>query len=460
MIINKEEYKNTLSLISSFTESRDLLQKKEWNFITDLELQGVKSTLSELKHEVEVFEKILKHEISAHHLDTLHDFHKTIIINIIQQDVSNEEMASMLDISEDEYILLLNNNFYGISKVKFLIICQNLSIKVDESVYAFSNIEEFETEFLNLKKLNITPKLLQSIFGFKLNDVRKLVQSSLNEGLYVSSILFDKLRTIVGDFSDKESFSYNRSLSVAFKKPINIKEQNLNFTTAYAGYVAASLMDRIDIPIIECEPNPIVIRNLIIEEYGSVSLESCLRFVWSLGIPVVPLNISSGFHGACFKLEERICITLNQQTNTTSRWKFDLLHELYHALTMKDNAYIEVDDIMHSEDEEEERASMFAHYVVFGTEVESYLRLAVEKSDENVAYLKRAVEEVSNEYNLNLNDFSNYVAYRLQQQKLSWWGVAKVLQTETDDPREISLSVLQDYMETGDLNDLLSNLLF
>jgi hypothetical protein len=68
----------------------------------------------------------------------------------------------------------------------------------------------------------------------------------------------------------------------------------------YAQYL--SLLAIQATPQIRPEPlsdDPQTVRSQIIEKFGELSFESVLRFVWTRGIIVLPLNDSGAFHGAC-----------------------------------------------------------------------------------------------------------------------------------------------------------------
>ena len=69
-------------------------------------------------------------------------------------------------------------------------------------------------------------------------------------------------------------------------------------------------------------------RQAVLSTYGAITFEHTLRYVWSLGIPVLPLRDPGAFHGACWRIDGRNIIVLKQRTLSLARWLADLLHEV------------------------------------------------------------------------------------------------------------------------------------
>ncbi|MEL7571309.1 MAG: hypothetical protein AAGU14_12210 [Eubacteriaceae bacterium] len=111
--------------------------------------------------------------------------------------------------------------------------------------------------------------------------------------------------------------------------------------------------------------------------------------------------------------------------------------------------YIERADIMEQDEGEEKDASEFASFVIFGQEVDSFVKVVLERSAGNAEHIKSAIKSVSQEYDLNIDDFSNYIAYRFNKHSLSFWGVASNLQKDKRSAKEVVRNILLEKINYG-----------
>ncbi len=114
-----------------------------------------------------------------------------------------------------------------------------------------------------------------------------------------------------------------------FKTPVYATRTRLSAYTMFAHILGLHLLDTTqDLKPQKVPTNGLKVREEILSFYGSVTFENVLRYVWSLGIPVLPLRDPGAFHGACWRIEYRNVIVLKQGADSLARWLFDLLHEL------------------------------------------------------------------------------------------------------------------------------------
>ena len=137
-------------------------------------------------------------------------------------------------------------------------------------------------------------------------QVRETFQKKLSSASYLTEKFLESFKKVFSvNLEDDITISnYRSKLAVAFKRKINVNEDNLTFTTSYAAYVLSILANQMP-PSSELKADPITIRDTILETYGTVNIETCLDFIWRLNIAVIPLNFHSSFHGACFDLKAR-----------------------------------------------------------------------------------------------------------------------------------------------------------
>jgi transcriptional regulator with XRE-family HTH domain/Zn-dependent peptidase ImmA (M78 family) len=110
--------------------------------------------------------------------------------------------------------------------------------------------------------------------------------------------------------------------------------------------------------------NPGAIRQEAIEPAKGITLQSLLRWVWSRGIPVLPLWGKGGFEAAVLRLDDGPTIVIKESRSVAAYWLFDLAHELGHvALGHARNAIVDVEAPSLTEaspDEQEREATEFA----------------------------------------------------------------------------------------------------
>ncbi len=195
-------------------------------------------------------------------------------------------------------------------------------------------------------------------------------------------------------------------------------------------------------------------RRAIIREYGDLTFEAALRYVWSLGIPVIPLRDSGSFHGAFWRIEGRPVIVLKQRVSSNARWLIDLLHEYYHAVQTEGEGSSEIVETSDSPFERrssstEREATQWASAVALDGREQELAELCVNEANEEVPRMKAAVQKVARQEGVAVELLANYLAYRMAQQEFDWWGVATNLQDIDARPweaaRDIFLESVQLY---------------
>ena len=195
----------------------------------------------------------------------------------------------------------------------------------------------------------------------------------------------------------------------------------------------------------EIPSEPHLFRNQVLSKYHTFELASVLNYLWDLGVPVVPLNDTGAFHGACWRIGGRNIIVLKQKTSSISRWLFDLIHEVWHATqeTQKeDRSVIEINENCQDIYESEEDASRFAGDVILQGRAEELVQMCVDEAQEKVEWLKSALPKVAKREKVSLDALANYMAFRLSLQDINWWGTANNLQTKGEPPFNIARDIL------------------
>lgn len=398
-----------------------------------------------------------------------------------------------------EYELLRSGKLHDIMSDKFTELPINLirariargydekyianKLNIDVSDYAELEDELFaEVDTATLIKLigilNIEiPKELQRMFTIDSDQIKRNITSSLGS-LFDKIIpcelkeeynltngylkLYSSLKKIFNNHIDEIltglKITNYRFVNARYKTPKGTRDELVYLYTSYAEFIAREFSKLLDTPNQKLTTDPIEFREIVIKKYGKLDLESCISHLWDLGIPVLPFEMSGGFHGACWRFNGRNVIVLKQQSKSYSRWLFDLLHEYWHATQEPDRLERETVDfgevLSHNTDDQEELdANKFAEEVIFRGKSEDLFEECINSTNGNIKYLKSAVQRVALENKIDVGSLANFTAYKLAQEGQSWWGAAHNLQ-KSGSPYSLASDILNSRVDSSMLYSL------
>jgi hypothetical protein len=249
--------------------------------------------------------------------------------------------------------------------------------------------------------------------------------------------------------------------AVRFKMPSRTAERRVGVYTAYVRFLARLVLEATP----ELEPripptDPQDVRKAILAAYGDVTFDNVLRYVWDLGIPVLPLSDSGIFHGACLRLNGRNVIVVKQGTRFLARWVVDLLHELAHAGKEPGTNDVSVVDYTEigtgrQQSDDEKAATVFATKVVLGGRADDLARICAAEAGKSVERLKTVVPRVAVREGVPVDALANYMAFRLSLEgTTNWWGTARDFQTVGKDPLSIARGVFFERVSLTHLDEI------
>lgn len=242
-----------------------------------------------------------------------------------------------------------------------------------------------------------------------------------------------------------------------FKVADERNEKCLNAYTVYAHYLVLLLLKATEhVPVRGLLDTAEAFYSEACVKYATLTLENALRFVWSLGIPVLPLNDKGAFDGAYWRIDGRHAIVLKQANISLSRWLFDLLHDYRHATQhpeMRETAVIETPPMSaeRRESVDEADASEFAGKVILAGNGPELIQACEEQTGGKLQLLKTILPDVAQEYGVDVGALANFMAFKLSLNGENWWGAAANLQQRDGNPWETARDVL---LEHADLNRL------
>jgi transcriptional regulator with XRE-family HTH domain len=196
--------------------------------------------------------------------------------------------------------------------------------------------------------------------------------------------------------------------------------------------------------------DPAPLARQIEDERGDLSFTSVLSFLWDHGVAILPLRDAGQFHGACWLVDGEPVVVLKQRAALESRWLFDLLHEIYHVLHHLGDgqtAVLEEEEIGADHAVEEQAASGFATEVLLGSDAHALAERVVAQAGGRVEALKGVLPDFAEAEEVDLGAFANYLARRLGDQGINFWGAAANLQKGGQDPYAAALAALADRID-------------
>ncbi|CAK2516761.1 HTH-type transcriptional regulator / antitoxin HigA [Vibrio crassostreae] len=465
MIKNSRQLARTKNQVQEFNTTIHALEEGTSD-THPLLMQAQKNALifqrDDLLKEIEEYEQLLSGEFAVFDVDNIADLPKALIRSRIYLGLTQKDLAEKLGMKEQQIQRYENTEYSSASFSTIVSIIRALDLKITEDVFL---PKASRTKNLLLAKLSDAG--LEESFIEKRIAPREI--HNFDRDSWVERVC-EKVSTIFGWTKEQllgdEPLSIGRdgALVARFKMPAGANEQYASAYTQYAYTVAKLAIRYFNKPKEVLNEDAEIIRNEIIGKYGDVSFESLLSHAYDKGVIVLGLNDSGAFHGATWRISHRNIVVLKQKTLHTSRWSFDLLHELYHASQRPELSEFSLIELSETSDErrldqEEIEANKFASQVLLGMEAENYVNMCFASANGNLAWLKNAVIQIADQYDLDCGVLANQVANkhdimeRKVGRKSTWWGTAHNLQQKNCDPREVCNSKLKEHISIEDMDE-------
>jgi transcriptional regulator with XRE-family HTH domain len=478
MIKNERQYRITKAQIDKFVSATEQLASQSNSrqqvhpILQKAQADALKSQLAELRRETEEYETLKSGQRAILELNSLEELPRALIKARIAAGFSQKELAERLGLKEQQIQRYEDTEYTSASLARLLEVSEALGIKVREDVFLPTSQVSLTNLFNRLQQVGIDRNLVLGRFLPQLEaaslQIEKLTEEQENSLVFRLAILLQRVfkLTLAEIFSSSTLQLNTAAIGTArFKVSARTDERRLSAYTVYAHFLALLLLDATsDLPKKVIPTNAKEVQEAIISTYGSVTFENTLRYVWSLGIPVLPLKDSSAFHGAFWRVGGRNVIVLKQQTSSTARWLFDLLHELFHASrepNLDERTVVEAEEtaIERRKSQEETEVNLEAGNVVLDGRAEELAQMCVDAAKGSVERLKKVVPQIANREKVSVASLANYMAFRLSIQEINWWGAATNLQATDQNPWQIARDFLLEQSNFERLNEVDRNLL-
>ncbi|HTU44179.1 MAG TPA: helix-turn-helix transcriptional regulator [Bryobacteraceae bacterium] len=454
MIKNERQYRITKSQVDNFSkalaEVRDRIASANQSEILKWKLQesALKSQWADLEADLREYENLQGQRHGTIEINSLEELPDALIKARIAAGLTQRQLAERLGLKEQQIQRYEATGYFGANLNRVQEILDALGVKITKQLVIpelpvttsslFHKLADlgFKKDFVE-KKL-ISPELRARIENEESSpDLEAMIFTAAANISRIFNCAPADLFSSIPLHVPEQALSYAR-----FKLPANARRTTLPAYTVYAHFLALLLIQAT--PHVSTKTIPASwrhVRNQIIERFGDVTLLNVVRYIWDLGVVILPLKDSGHFHAATWRFRGRNVIVVKQQTSSEARWIIDLLHELWHASQSQENpehAVIEADSVYLTADQiiEEQIATDFAADVVFKGRADELAEDSAAASNHRMEWLKAAVQKVAHKNGVRTDLLANYMAYRLSLEGQNWWGTASRLQQVGPDPWE------------------------
>ena len=474
MIKNERQYRITKAQVAKFERAlapggagprgspplHPLLQKAQED--------ALRSQLADLRAELDEYEALLARQPAVLELASFEDLPRALIQARIAAGISQKALAERLGLKEQQIQRYEATDYASASLTRVTEVVRALGLTVREEIILPSAQLSRARFFKRLQAVGLERHLiLHRLLPRRL--AARLEATNGTDAAGTDTLVLQAAAAVGRVFGwTPAAILAATPLQVStaavgaprFKVAKRTDAQRLSAYTVYAHYLALLVLEAtVDLPRRPIPTEALEVRQAVLATYGALTFEHMLRYVWSCGVPVLPLQDPGAFHGACWRVDQRNVIVLKQGTRSVARWLIDLLHELRHAGQAPDQdqlAVIEAGEATPGgwDAPEEQAATHFAGDVVLAGRAEELAELCVQAAHGSVERLKAVVPRVAAREHVPADALANYMAFRLSLQGHNWWGAATNLQEAGPDPWQTTRDLLLAQANVDRLNDV------
>ncbi len=477
MIANKRQYRITKAQLDRFEQALAEMATGRSRpadvslSLAQAEIDGMWSQAEELRQQIAEYEELAAGRTQVLELDSFDQFPIALIKARISAGLSQKELAEKLGLKEQQIQRYEASAYASASVSRIQQVMDALGVKVRKHVFLPSARKGLKYVLSRLARMGIDKRLVLDRLVSPAQSAA-FVNGSDEADDDWSGLAVDVAANVSRVFRwNPSKLLQGEALTVGgeavgaarFKLRSKTEQSRLSAYTVYAHYLAMLLLQATPELQQEYVPtDPREFRRRVLDRCGAVSLRYVLALVWDMGIPVLPLQDPGAFQGACWRVDGRNVIALKQKNASQSRWLHDLLHELWHAGETPDEpdlACVTVDESQTEAEDIEEQANGFAGNILLDGRAEALAEMCVQEARGRIQYLKTAVQRVAGREGFPVGALANYMAFRLSLQGENWWGTARNLQEDGEEPFSVTRDILLQRVDLNRLNAVDAGLL-
>lgn len=444
MITNERQYRITKSELESFKSALAALdaETRKSSSEPDREARVHRAALASQTEEftqlVAEYESLQEAKAELFQVPSLAELPTALIKARIARRMNHKGLAEALGVKEQQVQRWEAAKYENISFANLQRVIAALGVSVREDIFVPGAEATGPKLLQRLKDAGVPLKLLfDRLVPPELREI--LSRKDADEGAVftvagiLSKVFAIPLPELLSDRAVK--FKFAPVSSARFKAPANANPEALNVYTLYAHYLATLTTQACEhLPLERVPADWKAVRKAILRHGDCVDFKSALRFAWSIGVPVLPLNDPGAFHGAMWRINGRNVIVLKQRKDYPSYWLHDLLHELEHASESpgeRELTVLEAEPLSpeRRKSPEEQAANDYAEDIILGGQSDKIEDECVKEADGKLPRLKSAIPRVAARHQVDQGYLANYMAVVLAQSKTTdFWGTATNLQ--------------------------------
>lgn len=469
MIKNERQYRVTKAQAVAFKRALAELDKGGEGLPADPRLvkaqkDALRSQLADLTAELDEYEALVSGKRTVIEVESIEGLPHALIQARIASGLTQKDLADRLNVKEQQVQRYEASDYASASLRRLIEVCRALDLKVRQDILLPRSQMSFRALLSRLGKLGLNEDLILRRLAPPMVLARMESAGADNDAdvlrvaARVGRVFGWTAGQILGDSPLRPSTA--DAGAGRFKVPLRMDERRLDAYVAYARFLATVLLDATPHLVPHAIPDQAdAVRRSVLSPDGALTFEHTLRYVWDLGVPVLPLRDPGAFHGACWRVAGRNVIVLKQKTPSAARWLFDLLHELWHAAQrpeQRELAVIEPDEDVQAGrgSPEEEAANRFAADVLLGGRSAELAALCMREARGGLKNLKTAVKRVALAEKVPVDALANYMAFCLSHEGENWWGAAANLQQRGGAPWGTARDVLLQRVNLGRLSEV------
>lgn len=445
MIKNERQYKISLAslerfrhALATFTPSVGVSDR-----LNDAKCKALKSQLAELEAEVLAYEELKSGVQTSFKVTNFSELPLALIRARIARGLTQEQLAGKLGLHQQKVQQYEATDYASASFSRLQEVAEALDVTIENRVMLADNLSG-DTLYRKLRALGfdkefIGKRLVPASVGNNLRQItdRAIVLKAADFAAHVLDLPITQLVT-----ATPAALDFGPLATVRHKLSRSADEAKVNLFSVYAHRISLlALQATRHIPQSPVTEETNDLHDAIWSAYGELNFRSALQYCWDhLGIPVIPMRLHGGFHGATWRIAGRNVIVLNGSQKYVAFWLNDLLHEIGHASQepeLADRTTIEVNPTWETVDQSDDEidARQFAIDTIFRSRGDQIVRYCEQKA-KSVEGLRAAALQVAAEHNIPPDSLALLLASKLE--KANWWGAALNLQDISVDAFEIA----------------------
>lgn len=461
MITNERQYRITQHKAKQFTEAI-----MEWDqnaqdrvdvhpLLSNAEREGMISQLADMRQELANYKQLRESYVSVISVPSFDELALGLIKARIAGHLSQRGLAERLGLKEQQIQRYESERYASASYKRLCEVAHALGIRIENEILLPMVPVSFKELLAKISQVGLSrefvvKRLLSTADAAVANgEVQHEHDDNRLKDRTVAALerVFGWTReNILG--AQVLSAVWSTTSTSRFKMTSVQSEASVQVFATYAHYVAKVTSQVVaGCPVAPIPVDPKEMRQRIrARGEGTVDFRAVLQTVWDLGVVVLPLKGEGKFHTACWQYEDRNVIVLKQTSLNEPRWTFDLLHEVYHAAQKSSQQAIDRDILDSSSvdrvsSDEEMAANDFAGNVMLDGKADKLAQHCLGMAKGDVRLLRKVVQKVSRERNVDVGALAIYLAFQLSQKGINWWGSATNIQGKDLDPWRIARDI-------------------